>query len=194
MPHTYPSPLQRRDAQAPLLSPFSSDDPPRVSSSKYLSPGQQARILSWRSNTSVASLDHPSEPKVKSAPASINRLSPTCQSPCTICAAKSSCSCSTQSSPNRPKYRGYYSNKNKKSSRTNQTAASNMPVTPPNPTPEGSKMGFSPRQFEAYHAGTAPGLQYGEISAVPSPKRVIAVPPKVDLPRIAGARDPISQN
>lgn len=237
MPHTYPSPaLRRQDTKTPLPpTPFSNRIPARPAlipnNSRYLTPNQQAGILSWRSNTSTSapsptSVDHSSPPtttqsgknkdlsKVKSAPSSLNLLPLSSQC---VCSGGSVCSCETHPSANSPNKgaRGYYSNKKKKRSSTTETSTPG-PVTPsfghsvPSPIPHntstpamqayyaqspsyptGDKKAMHPPQN--IHPYTAPHAQYGQAPIMPVPEGVVAMPPK-DVPRIAGARDPISQN
>lgn len=159
-----------------------------------------------------------SKTKVKSAPASLDLLHPShstpshghaghphlgitpasSYSPCVTCAARSLCSCSTSS----PRHRVYYSNKKTK---TNTTATSGqMPVTPPTGSigiavglagADGpNKRGLpTPEQVRAYAMGHAPTAQYGPVQVGLVPPGEVAMP-KPDAPRIAGVRDPISQN
>lgn len=228
MPHTYPSPALRRHdtphqsgkTHSPLVGNIPPRPPMSPNNSRYLSPHQQARILSWRSNTTSSLAfhgttsspsSHSNPNKVKSAPASLNLINQgfttggsIVTSACPACAAKSICSCSTAYTNNPSKsprtgsrQRGYYSNKNKKTSTTMTSLMSPPgPVTPATNTPAQSKSGQpTADQVRAHAMGTPPIQQFGTAPAVAPPEVAVAVPPsKPDLPRIAGVRDPISQN
>lgn len=63
-------------------------------------------------------------------------------------------------------------------------------------TPAQSKSGQpSAEQVRAHAMGQPPMQQYGNAPAVQPPEVALAVPPqKPELPRIMGARDPITQN
>jgi hypothetical protein len=159
--------------------------------------------------------------KSKSAPSSFtyDTAAPP-SSPCAACIAISNCSCSTTvpaSSRNSPRStpRGYYSNKNKRSAKESAsnvrtmipyanpsapTIQSNQVAltVPPSPAAVDKKGMPSPQQVEAHALGAPPAMQTGNPPMVPIPPGVVAyaVPPKVETPtpRIAGARDPITQN
>ena len=198
MPHTYPSPQQCKSA-----STYANPHVPRrpsltaPNSTRYLSPIQEQRILSWRSNTSSTPPISPvsGTNKIKSAPASLNlpvpSASSTTTSPCLACAAKSLCSCSTKS-PRSTRQKGYYSNKKK--SFTNLTSFT--PMTPMTSAMLPDRRGMpSAAQMEAHGVGSPPPTQFGQVPTVPLPEPALAAPPvKPDPPRIAGGRDPITQD
>ncbi|CAD6564138.1 MAG: hypothetical protein TREMPRED_003876 [Tremellales sp. Tagirdzhanova-0007] len=55
----------------------------------------------------------------------------------------------------------------------------------------------SNKQIMAHKAGTGLATQYGQAPAVPLPEPALAAPPlqtQSEPPRIAGARDPVTQN
>jgi len=198
MPHTHHTPLPRVDGRRPILA--------RIESSRYLSPIQEQRILTWRDQADSAVIPLP--PKTKSAPASLSLSKAASSSTCTC--GCTSCSCSTKSPPSKSsrqksRQKSYYSGTKKKSGST--TVNSAPPVTPITPiTPAGPT---TPHQLD--HRGLPPpptqhvltpqdsagGLpaQYNAAATVPLPERTMAAPAfKPDPSRIAGARDPVSQN
>ena len=177
MPHTYPRPAQQAGPSnhipsRPTLSP---------NHSRYLSSNQHNRIMSWRSHTSASTVGA----KAKSAPSSLDLSVGESASPCATCATQSVCSCSTRTK----RQKSYYSSKRKKS--TTATMTSVTPVTPVTPRTPGPDQ----NSHVVAAASQAPPMQYGPIPVRPLPDPKLAMPPpKVELPRIAGTRDPISQN
>ncbi|ORX37854.1 hypothetical protein BD324DRAFT_403013 [Kockovaella imperatae] len=170
MPHTHPSPklgqgyassrpsIHNRLQSGPGQAAQSSQRPhaPRhtlststTSSSRYLSPIQEQRILSWRDNTVPSKpADSPrmttttTTPKIKSAPASLaySKSTPTgssVYSKCPLCAGASSCSCSpyeqSATGAHQPRrQKSYYKNsKTKRGTTPSRTAVS--PLTPSTP-------------------------------------------------------------
>ena len=245
MPHTYPSPKVGRQNDPrnphphykPTLthrSPTTQGLPPSPSS-RYLTPIQEQRILSWRDNAAPSHVSHGShalQPKIKSAPASLafSRTTPTGSSTysrCPICADVSSCSCTSaqyaQAGVKPPRrHRGYYKKSKNHSGLTISTPA---PVTPRDlpyretpriasasrsPSYSGVDQGrrSTPRpdakgmpsidQVQAYTSGAAPPAQYGPAPTIPLPEPKTVPPPDAAAapapPRIAGVRDPVSQN
>ena len=199
MPHTPPSPQPN---SRPLLAARPATEP----NSRYLSPIQEQRILSWRNHAGSPSAS--TAPKVKSAPASLSlsqaaSSSTTCPTCSCAYGPNDPCSCSTKSPKSSSKHhKSYYSTKKKRSGTTMTSGHSAMtpltpalPVTPVTPARPDRKGLPSAQQVMAHHAGEAPIPQYGPAPSVPLPEPVLAAPPvKPDLPRIAGARDPVTQN
>ena len=221
-PPTKRQPSARHTPQRPALTPYQSKylspvqhariESWRITASTITSP------VSSPTSPTPQSLDTSSTPtkaKIKSAPASLDIHPPghtspgyarghthlnltmtpaSSHSPCVTCAARSVCSCSTSS----PRVKGYYSNKKKK---TNTTATSGqVPATPATgsagmpPLANGDKRGLpTPEQVRAYAMGQAPSVQYGQVGVGMLPSPIEVAVPK-DPARIAGVRDPISQN
>lgn len=204
MPLTHPSPQRSNHTRPP---PHTAPD-----SRVYLSPIQEQRILSWRDHAQ-SSAPSP-KTKVKSAPASLSLSKDTSSSTCT-CGGKSSCCCSTKTPPSKSsQQKTYYSRRKKKKHSTSamknpappltNTAPQLTPVTPTTSISPAmhttrarpDKRGLpSAEQMIAYRAGAGLPPQYGQAPTVPLPEPALAAPPvKPDVTRIAGVRDPVSQN
>ena len=234
MPSTYPRMKDRSYPNIPQ-TPHPPQTPnnrtpttPSTPSSRFLSPIQESRILSWRAHTTPADIGKGS----KSAPATLNH-DPSCtasgsshnsrENTSSVGQSLSRCSCSssphrhhtywgrppppsrhttTNTSSNTPaqsgkgyhhsQMRSYYSSKKK------STTASSVPspqiLSPPmsrSAIPSGS---FFPQQ--AQHGYDTAPMGYDQTAPqIPPPATQMPPPhPRPDPPRIAGARDPISQN
>ncbi|KAK8849556.1 hypothetical protein IAR55_004891 [Kwoniella newhampshirensis] len=194
------------------------------SGNMFLSPYQEACILNWRESTSVPSSSTRTSPtrtttttkkktkKSKSASASVQTDS---DSPCPSCASPpTTCSCSVRSPsstksksqsksqiednlPNRPKIRGYYSSTRKQTTSAmsmTPTLPAMMTVRPKTP-PAGRTRPKVHIQQMGSGGQSAPQTQLGQPASVHSPDREVAMPKEEPtFPKIAGARDPISQN
>ncbi|WVQ79301.1 hypothetical protein IAT38_001398 [Cryptococcus sp. DSM 104549] len=147
---------------------------------------------------------------------------PACGSPptscgCSVHSPRSKSSRKSKKSDQSPNanVKGYYSSKRTaSSSNMTTTLPAMMTVRPRTPPPgrrppvlnmtkanmyRGDKKGMpSPEQLEAYRLGSPPPPQFGGAPMVLGPEREAAVPeqpqPPPPLPRIAGARDPMSTN
>ena len=143
-------------------------------------------------------------------------------SPCPVCAAQtqSICSCSSNAKRSQGRRRSYYSSKKKgqgmSSGMTSLTPVTSVTsqasrhvqyaVDPGASFQEQGNAGRPPpikvdkkglptaEQVAAYRSGTAPLHQYGPVPLSPLPEPVQAAPKEPELPRIAGARDPVTQN
>lgn len=210
MPHANTSPKRDSTVRTPA-SPL----PTAERASRYLTPTTQQRILSWRHHASPP-IPTPAS-KTKSAPASLSLSKAPSSSTC-ACGGKSSCVCSRNSSrPGNPNHKSYYSNTKKSKDKTSTLASTappltnaltmsntapprtpttpitpSMPITPIQPDPKG----YPPTQQMMPHQ-MASGLpqQYGQAATVPLADPGLTVPPlKPGAPRVAGGRDPITQN
>lgn len=213
--HLPPQVAPRIAAYPPGQSPSSAG-----ATSRYLSPIQEARIRSWRDHTDPNEAPLPPHPHhdgkkgIKSAPATLAVRSSTSggeqsssQKGSTPTRSSSSRNNHTTLAPTRPPphvhhhshghLRSYYSSK-KKSSHTSSALTPTVLTSPtPTPTtvmPPGQTM--SPEQMAMY-AQQGPMTQQQHM--MQGPEETAQIPPPVlarapDLPRIAGARDPISQN
>ena len=192
--HPRTPPQRNSNIQSPL---------PTTDSSRYLSPIQEQRIVSWRNLTDSSNAPSISNPK--SAPASLS-LSKAASSSTCACCAKTSCSCSTSSPRSSAHRKSYYSNTKRKSASTLVTSAA--PMTPSTAyTPITTAVRTTPvrpdkrglpanEQVMAHKVGTGLAQQYGQAPIVPLPEPALAAPPlkSEPPPRIAGARDPVTQN
>ncbi|RXK34881.1 hypothetical protein M231_07870 [Tremella mesenterica] len=182
--------------------------PPLTPNPSFLTPVQEARILSWRQTTSGSpppneAVVSKTKPKVKSAPASIQQSQTLSQSHSSnsSCPVHGPCSCNTPHRSNGKKVRGYYSRK--KSTAPSSTDTPLLTPVDGSPKLNDTNMGPvpdvkglpSPQQVQAYRTGLPSQIQPSEVPALPIPVRQQAMPVvKQEQPRIVGSRDPISQN
>lgn len=212
MPSNYPAPRQYAKP-AKIPGAFKGVITGAGHSSIYLTPVQEERIINWR-ETSTSS--QPSQPKVKSAPASVRLPSnSSCTCTYTDCqegpSAITSCNCSFHSpklaTPCKSK-KGKSPNSHVKSYYSRSTApySSNMTSTLPTMmtvTPKTLGGGRQPPKVKTNKTWAASRSSYEQISppgppqwTLPcaSPMDIFPANTEIQLPRMAGSRDPISQN
>lgn len=214
MPSNYPAPPQYAKP-AKIPGAFKGVITGAGHSSIYLTPVQEERIINWRQ---ISTSSQPSRPKVKSAPASVRLPSnSSCTCTCTDCqespSAITSCSCSFHSpklkTPCKSK-KGKGPNSHVKSYYSRNTApeSSNMTSTLPammTVRPKTLPVGRQPPKVKINKAWAASRSSYEQISppitgppqwTVPfaSPMDMFPANTEIQMPRIAGSRDPISQN
>lgn len=99
-------------------------------------------------------------------------------------------------SPSQGRMRSYYSSKKKGSSTVLSPSTTPAPMTPmPTSPPPDLHPGMTQEQLEMYQRQSRVAMPPEEqASAAQIPPPVLAAPPNPAPPRIAGARDPISQN
>jgi len=237
MPSTYPRMKDRSYPNVPQTphppQTLNTHTPttPCTPSSRFLSPIQESRILSWRAHTTPEELGQAS----KSAPATLDH-DPSCVASGSSHSSRertssagqslSRCSCSCSSSPHQPhthsgrphppsrhtvtitnptpatpsgkghkhqhQMRSYYSSKKK----TTTTSSTPTPQILSPPMPRGTIPSGSPFPQQAQHGYDTTPMEYDQNAPqIPPPvTQIQAQPPRPDPPRIAGARDPISQN
>lgn len=184
-------------------------------SSIYLTPVQEERIINWRETSTSSQL---SRPKVTSAPASVRLPSnSSCTCTYTDCQESSSaitpCSYSFHSpnskTPCKSK-KGKGPNSHVKSYYSRNTAPDSSNMTSTLPTmmtvrPKTLPVGRQPPKFKINKTWAAPRSSYEQILppltgppqwTVPcaSPMDIFPADTEIQMPRIAGSRDPISQN
>lgn len=194
MPHTHPKDNNHHPFDAHPIRPA----PCTVKTkSRYLTPVQQQRIISWRSTTgsSIAA----TSPKAKSAPSSLSISAAASEASCRQCGKACSCSSNSGSiplkSPKSPTSAKRYYKKSKASIKSGGLPSSpgygqraermdllqaediEYPQSPKSPV------------YTAYTAQCP--QQYQPIPFVPVPDREVAAPK--EPPRIRGSRDPITQ-
>ena len=207
MPHVLPAQPRRTKTlgHIPQHSPMSPNQ------SRYLTTNQHKRIESWRSltDTSAQNSSPPASPPSSSSAHvhSVSARGSYAQSggksspgTCPLCASRSACSCTTCSP--KPRQKGYY--KKSKSSKTagrthaSATRGPHPAAFHPSPAQHMPKKNGMPttEQIQGYYAGAPPPAQFGPTPSVPLPEAAVATPPTQPhpLPRIAGVRDPVSQN
>lgn len=214
MPSNYPAPPQYAKP-AKIPGAFKGVITGAGHSSIYLTPVQEERIINWRQ---ISTSSQPSRPKVKSAPASVRLPSnSSCTCTCTDCqespSAITSCSCSFHSpklkTPCKSK-KGKAPNSHVKSYYSRNTAPESSNMTSTLPTmmtvrPKTLPVGRQPPKVKINKAWAASRSSYEQISppitgppqwTVPfaSPMDMFPANTEIQMPRIAGSRDPISQN
>jgi hypothetical protein len=241
MPSTYPRMKDRsypHPPQSPQTPTTHTPTTPTTPSSRFLSPIQESRILSWRAHTTPLPESHERKEKgIKSAPATLDH-DPSCaasgsshnsrEKGSSAGQSVSRCSCSssphqhhTQSGkPHKPhrtpttappnnettgkghkhqhQMRSYYSSK-KKSTTTCSTPTPQIlspPISMSRTMSMSSQSQIPQLPQQPQHGYDAPPMAYTQTAPqVPAPgTQIQPPPPRPDPPRIAGARDPISQN
>ena len=205
MPHALPT--HPRQHVAPKHTP---QRPPLTpNQSRYLTINQHKRIDSWRSLTEASM--QASSPRSSPYPSTSSKCHSNStgaahaqpgdrSSPgvCPVCDSPPACSCSTCSP--RARAKGYYKKSKKKSE---HLSASGQVTSHPssihlNAARQVLNKNGRPNseQIEAYHVGAPLPPQFGAAPIVPLPEALVAVLPAQapTAPRIASARDPISQN